>query len=58
MTLPDVELQKRNINAARLPGNGEFFMDSIYWLAEMDSMLEISPHSLQMPRIKNMSPQC
>ncbi len=30
-------------------------MDSIFWLAHMDSMLAISPHALQMARIKPMS---
>jgi hypothetical protein len=40
----------------RFPGNGEFFMDSISWLAHMDSMLAISPHALEIARITDMSP--
>jgi hypothetical protein len=54
--LPDNEmLEKHGLNVARLPGNGEFFVDSILWLAHEDSMLAISPHALQMARIEEMS---
>jgi len=42
-------------DVSRLPGNGEFFVDSIFWLAHMDSMLAISPHALEVARVKEMS---
>ncbi len=49
-------LEKHGLTVARLPGNGEFFVNSILWLAHQDSMLAISPHALQVARIKEMSP--
>lgn len=55
--LPDNDmLEKHGLTVARLPGNGEFFVNSILWLAREDSMLAISPHALQMARIEEMSP--
>jgi hypothetical protein len=55
--LPDNEmLEKHGLTVARLPGNGEFFVNSVLWLAHQDSMLAISPHALQVARIKEMSP--
>jgi hypothetical protein len=57
VNLPDQEmLEKHGLTVARLPGNGEFFVNSIFWLAHMDDMLSISPHALQVARIKDMSP--
>jgi hypothetical protein len=55
--LPDNEmLEKHGLTVARLPGNGEFFVNSVLWLAHEDSMLAISPHALQVARIKEMTP--
>jgi hypothetical protein len=55
--LPDNEmLEKHGLTVARLPGNGEFFVNSILWLAHEDSMLAISPHALQVARISELSP--
>lgn len=57
VNLPDAEMFERHgLPVARLPGNGEFFVDSILWLSHLDSMLAISPHALQMARIREMSP--
>jgi hypothetical protein len=54
--LPDNDmLEKHGLNVARLPGNGEFFVNSIFWLSHMDSMLAVSPHALQVARIDDMS---
>ncbi len=54
--LPDVDmLEKHGVTITRLPGNGEFFVDSIFWLSHMDDMLVISPHALQVARIGDMS---
>jgi len=56
--LSDVDMmEKHNLNVARLPGNGEFFVNGIFWLAHMDEMLAISPHTLQVARIEEMSQQ-
>ena len=49
-------LEKHELTVAGLPGNGEFFVNSILWLAHEDSMLAISPHAFQMARIEEMSP--
>jgi hypothetical protein len=55
--LPDQEmLERHGLNVSRLPGNGEFFVNSILWLAHEDSMLAISPHALQVARIREMTP--
>jgi len=43
-------------DVTRFPGDGEFFMDSIFWLGHMDTMLAISPHALSVARISDMSP--
>jgi hypothetical protein len=56
--LPDIDmLEKHGLTVARLPGNGEFFVNCIFWLSHMDGMLAISPHALQVARIDAMSPQ-
>jgi hypothetical protein len=56
--LPDIDmLEKHGLTVARLPGNGEFFVNSIFWLSHMDAMLAISPHALQVARIDEMSPK-
>jgi hypothetical protein len=49
-------LEKHGLNVARLPGNGEFFVDSVLWLAHRDSLLAISPLALQVARLRDMSP--
>jgi hypothetical protein len=55
--LPDTDMKEQHdLQVSRLPGNGEFFVNSILWLAHQDSMLAISPHALQVARIKDMSP--
>ena len=55
--LPDQEmLERHGLPVSRLPGNGEFFVNSILWLAHEDSMLAIGPHALQVARIGEMTP--
>jgi hypothetical protein len=57
VSLPDIDmLEKHGVTVARLPGNGEFFVNSIFWLSHMEDMLAISPHALQVARIREMSP--
>lgn len=56
--LPDNEmLENHGVTVARLPGNGEFFLNSIFWLGHQDSLLAISPHALELARIKDLTPQ-
>jgi hypothetical protein len=55
--LLDQEMYERHgLSVSRLPGNGEFFVNSILWLAHQDSMLAIGPHALQVARIREMTP--
>jgi hypothetical protein len=55
--LPDQEmLERHDLNVSRLPGNSEFFVNSVLWAAHEDSMLAISPHALQVARIREMPP--
>jgi hypothetical protein len=54
--LPDIDmLEKHGVTVARLPGNSEFFVDSVFWLSHLDDMLAISPHALEVARIGHMS---
>jgi hypothetical protein len=56
VTWPDEELlQKRRIQVARFPGNGELFTDAVFWLAHMEPMIAISPAAMQISRISSMS---
>ena len=57
VTLADKDmLENHGLTVARLPGNGDFLVNSVLWLANRDDLLQISPHALQMARIVDMSP--
>jgi hypothetical protein len=45
----------KNPGGLRFPGNGELFINTVYWLAKMDSMIAISPTALEVPRVSPMS---
>jgi hypothetical protein len=53
---PDQRLQKQRLDVARFPGNGELFANSIFWLANEDNMIALSPAAMDTPRIAAMSP--
>jgi ABC-type uncharacterized transport system len=54
---PDLDIFKRTGQlVTRFPGNGQLFMNSIFWLNRETSMLAISPTSMDTPRLKDMSP--
>jgi hypothetical protein len=57
LNIPDVEMlrQQRRL-VARFPGNGDLFANSIFWLANMETMIEISPAAMEVARIAPMSP--
>jgi hypothetical protein len=42
-------------HALRFPANGELFVNSVYWLSKMDTMIAISPTALEVPRVVPMS---
>ncbi len=48
---PDPELAKRDIMALRFPGNGELFMNSIFWLSRQETMIAISPAAMDVSRL-------
>jgi hypothetical protein len=54
-SITDPELEKRGYLTQRFPGNGELFVNSVFWLSHNDTMLEISPQALEVSRIADMS---
>jgi hypothetical protein len=52
---PDPELARRRILASRFPGNSELFSNSLFWLAKMETMIAISPASMDVARVQPMS---
>jgi hypothetical protein len=53
--LQDVDMyEQHGLVVPLLPGNAEFFLNSIFWLAHMDSLLAISPQALQVARIADV----
>ncbi|MDB5354368.1 MAG: putative rane protein [Phycisphaerales bacterium] len=56
LRIPDQKLQKQRLEVARFPGNGELFTNSIFWLANQENMIALSPSAMDTPRIAAMSP--
>lgn len=56
LNIPDPELMKRGIPVSRFPANPELFVNSVYWLAGMDTMLAISPAAMEVARIGDIPP--
>lgn len=53
--LQDVDMyEQHGLAVPLLPGNAEFFLNSVFWLSHMDSLLAISPQALQMARIADV----
>lgn len=56
LQIPDMEvLRTQGRLVPRYPGNAELFMNSMYWLTKMDTMIAISPTALETPRVAPMS---
>jgi len=53
---PDPAMLQRGLLVSRFPGNAELFVNSVFWLSHMDTMLAISPSAMDAPRIASMSP--
>ncbi len=54
--LPDVEASKAQRRLVlRFPANGEFFANAIFWLANRETLIAISPQAMDVPRIAQMS---
>lgn len=57
LSLPDPQVaNQRGIAVPRFPGNAELVLNSVFWLAKMDTMLAISPAAMEVARIDTMSP--
>ena len=54
--MADPELRDRGIFAPLFPGNGEFFMNGVFWLAHDEPMIAISPAAMTVSRIGPMRP--
>jgi hypothetical protein len=49
---PDMEvLNTQSRLVPRYPGNGELFVNSVFWLTKMDTMIAISPTALEVARV-------
>ena len=55
LTMRDPVLAQRGIPAARFPGNGDLFCNSIFWLAHMEPLIAISPSAMEVNRIGEIS---
>jgi len=56
VSFPDLEMlrtQRRLVT--RFPGNGELFANAVFWLANMETMMAISPAAMEISRIAPMS---
>ena len=42
---------------AAFPGNSELFVNSVYWLADLDELIAASPRTQDIRRIESMTPQ-
>jgi hypothetical protein len=51
---PDPELLQRGVVVPRFPGNGEFFMNSVFWLTHQEPMIAISPAAMTVSRLAPM----
>ncbi len=54
--MPDPEMLQRGQLVAQFPGNGELFLNSVFWAAKMDPLIAISPSAMEVARIGPMSP--
>lgn len=52
---PDVDMLRRGLIVSRFPANLELFSNSVFWLANMESMIAISPAAMEVARIEPMS---
>lgn len=50
-----VALTREGGLARRFPGNGELFVNSIYWLAGMDQLIAASPRTQEIRRVEDMT---
>jgi hypothetical protein len=50
--IPDPEVLATQLKfVPRYPGNPELFVNSVFWLTKMDTMIAISPTALEVPRV-------
>ena len=51
VTFRDEALEEKEIYSPRFPGNGELFMNSVFWLAKQDTMVSLSANALDVNRV-------
>jgi hypothetical protein len=51
----DPELEKKEIYVIRFPGNGELISNAVYWLSKQETMIAISPASMDVGRIEGLT---
>lgn len=52
LSIPDFEVMRNQQRLVpRFPGNAELFVNSVYWLTKMDTMIAISPTAFDVPRV-------
>jgi hypothetical protein len=53
---PDTEvLRTQRRIVPRFPGSAELFLNSVFWLSKLDTMIAISPTALEVPRVAAIS---
>jgi len=50
-----VRMRDPQTHSVRFPANGELFVNSIFWISKMDTMIAISPTALDVPRVAPLS---
>jgi hypothetical protein len=55
ISIPDSELARKGILVSRFPGNAELVANSVFWLANMETLIAISPSAMEVSRIAPMS---
>ena len=53
--MPDPQQRAKGVYSPLFPGDAEFFMDGIFWLARDEPMIAMSPSALSVPRIGPMN---
>jgi hypothetical protein len=52
---PDMDvLNTQGRLVPRYPGNAELFVNSVFWLTKMDTMISISPTAQEVPRVESI----
>jgi len=56
LMIADEAMLRQRVFVRRFPANLELFMNSMFWLARMDTMIDISPAAMDVSRVRQISP--